>query len=334
MPFSITELETAQASLGRHVRETPVWEWQGINKNELVGAQTEVVIKLELMQYAGSFKPRGALCVMLEMNDEELRRGVTAISAGNHAIAVSYAAQVLGTNAKVVMPSNSPKYRVDLCAQMGTEVVLVDDVAVGFELVEQIEKDEGRKFVHPFDGPRTVLGTGTCGLEFYRQAQHLDMAILPIGGGGLAAGMSAAIKLCNPKCKIYGVEPEGANSMSLSFASGQPEKIHAVETVAKSLGAPFALPYSFGICKQHIEQVVLVSDDEIFRAMAIMFHELKLVTEPAAAATMAALLGPLKHETQSKRVGIIACGANIGRSTFAEYVERGEYLLKDEFQVS
>ncbi len=334
MPFTIADLETAQNQLAEKVRQTPTWEWRGEAKDEWVGAHTEVAIKLELLQYAGSFKPRGALCVMLEMSGEELQHGVTAISAGNHAIAVSYAAQVLGTHAKVVMPSYAPKNRVDKCIQMGTEVILVDDVADGFERVKQIELNEGRRFVHPFDGPRTILGTGTCGLEFYRQAQHLDVAILPVGGGGLAAGMSAAIKLCNPKCKIFGVEPHGACSMSLSFASGQPEKIDVVATVAKSLGAPFALPYSFNICKQNIHEIVLVSDEELFKSMAIMFHELKLVTEPAAASTMAALLGPLKQEVEGQRVGIIACGSNIDHSTFADYIERGERLLKDELSAT
>ncbi|MDG2013991.1 MAG: pyridoxal-phosphate dependent enzyme, partial [Pirellulaceae bacterium] len=264
MPFSITELEAAKASLGDLVLETPTWIWKGDSKNQWVDPTTEVAIKLELFQFAGSFKPRGALCSMLEMSREDLQRGVTAISAGNHAIAVSYAAGVLGTHAKVVMPSNAPISRVEKCRAMGTEVMLIEDVMAGFEMVEQIEKEEGRKYIHPFDGPKTVLGTGTVGLELYRQALALDvpldMAIVPIGGGGLAAGMSAAIKLCNPDCEIYGVEPHGACSMALSFASGKPEKIASVETVAKSLGAPFALPYSFNICRSHINEIVLVSD--------------------------------------------------------------------------
>lgn len=327
MPFTIAELETAQQQLGDLVRETPTWLWRGEAKDRWAGKNTEVAIKLELLQFAGSFKPRGALCVMLEMTQEDLQRGVTAISAGNHAIAVSYAAQVLGTHAKVVMPSNAPQSRVEKCQAMGTDIVLVDDVMVGFQKVEQVQQEEGRKFIHPFDGPRTVLGTGTAGLEFYRQVGSLDMAILPVGGGGLAAGMSAAIKLCNPDCEIYGVEPFGACSMSLSFQSGQPEKIESVETVAKSLGAPFALPYSFEICRTNIREIVLVSDDDLFRCMAIMFHELKLVTEPAAAATLAALTGPLKDRAAGKRVGIIACGSNIDRETFADYVQRGEALL-------
>lgn len=336
MPFSIADLEAAKTQLGDLVLETPTWIWRGESKDRFVGADIEVAIKLELLQFAGSFKPRGALCVMNEMTPDELHRGVTAISAGNHAIAVSYAAKVLGTQAKVVMPKNAPKSRVQKCREMGTEIVLVDDVMAGFEKVEQIEREEGRKYIHPFDGPKTTLGTGMVGLELYRQAQakgmELDMAILPIGGGGLAAGMSAAIKLCNPECEIYGVEPHGACSMSLSFASGKPEKIASVETVAKSLGAPFALPYSFEICRQNINEVVLVSDEELFRGMAILFHELKLVTEPAAAATLAALMGPLAEKAKGKRVGLIACGSNIDLPTFCDYVARGEKTLKKQSQ--
>jgi len=327
MPFSIAELESARRELGDLVRTTPTWEWQGEIKDQWLGSDTQVAIKLELLQFAGSFKPRGALCVMRDMTDTEKQRGITAISAGNHAIAVSYAAQVLGTNAKVVMPRSAPQSRIDKCVAMGTEVVLVDDVMIGFEQVKQIERDEQRKFIHPFDGPATVLGTGTCGLEFYQQAEHLDVAILPVGGGGLAAGMSTAIKLCNPGCQIFGVEPTGADSMYRSFQSGRPEKIERVDTVAKSLGAPFALPYSFDICQKNIDEIVLVTDDELFRSMAIMFQELKLVTEPAAAATMAALLGPLKETCQGKRVGIIACGSNIDRETFHAYIQNGEQEL-------
>lgn len=330
MSFSIEDLKQARNRLGDLVLETPTWWWRGDLKNRYLPSSTEVAIKLELFQFAGSFKPRGALCVMLDMSTEERERGVTAISAGNHAIAVSYAARVIGTNAKVVMPANAPQSRIDKCQSMGTEIVLVDDVMAGFEKVKQIEDDEHRKFIHPFDGPGTVLGTGTVGLEFYQQAKSLDMAILPIGGGGLAAGMSAAIKLCNPDCQIFGVEPEGACSMARSFQSGTPEKIERVDTVAKSLGAPFALPHTFEICQKNIEEVMLVSDEEMFRCMAIMFHELKLVTEPAAAATMAALLGPLRKNSEGKRVGIIACGSNIDLATFSEYVATGDQLLKQD----
>ena len=323
MPFSISDLEQAQEKLGDLIRVTPTWSWQGDAKAELLDAATSVAIKLELFQFGGSFKARGALCVMLDLSPEELQRGVTAISAGNHAIAVSYAAKVLGTQAKVVMPNYAPQSRIDKCRSMGTEVVLVEDVMVGFEKVKEIEQHEGRTYVHPFDGPKTILGTGTCGHEFCQQAGPLDMAILPIGGGGLAAGMSAAIKLHYPECEIFGVEPTGACSMHMSFQSGKPESIKSVETVAKSLGAPFALPYSFEICKTNISEIVLVSDEQLFRSMAIMFEQFKLVTEPAAAATLAALLGPLKERALGKRVGIIACGCNTDLSTFSDYVGRG-----------
>lgn len=325
--FTISQIEQASEKLGDLILQTPTWQWRGETKDGLIGRETDVFVKLELLQFAGSFKPRGALSVMLGMTTEERQNGVTAISAGNHAIAVGYAARVIGTNAKVVMPENAPRSRIDKCQEMGTEVVLVKDVSVGFQKVHEIEQQEGRKFIHPFEGRLTALGTATLGLELYRQAEKLDMVIIPIGGGGLAAGMSEAIKLCNPNCEIYGVEPEGAKSMWLSFQSGQPEKIQQVETIAKSLGAPFALPYSFRICRRNIQQIVLVTDDDLCRCMALMFHEMKLVTEPAAAAALAALLGPLRQPAQGKRVGIIACGSNIDRETFNEYVKRGESLL-------
>ena len=302
---------------------TPVWNWSGREKNLLLGAETEVWLKLELFQYGGSFKVRGALTVMLDLSPDELQRGVTAVSAGNHAIAVAYAAQVTGTTAKVVMPRTANPARVQRCRELGAEVVLVENVHEAFETVDEIQKTEGRSFIHPFEGPKIALGTATVGLELCEQAPPLDALIIPVGGGGLAAGISQAVKYMQPRCRIFGVEPLGADSMSRSFISGKPESIERVDTLADSLGAPFAQPYSFALCKQNLEGIVRISDDEICRSMAISFREMKLAVEPAGAAALAALLGPLHEELRGKRVGLIVCGANIDIDHFATYVRRG-----------
>ncbi len=163
----------------------------------------------------------------------------------------------------------------------------------------------------------TALGTATLGLEFARQAPGLDALIVPIGGGGLAAGTASTFKLVQPDCLIYGVEPEGADSMSRSFAAGSPQTIDKVRSIADSLGAPYALPYSFALCRQNVDDIVLVDDDALRRAMGLLFAEMKLAVEPAGAAATAALLGPLRQRLQGKRVGVIVCGANIDFSTFA-----------------
>ncbi|MEO0899165.1 MAG: threonine/serine dehydratase [Bacteroidota bacterium] len=316
IPPSLQEIEEAAIALKPYIYHTPVSQWIGPGKDEYVGAETKVHIKMEMLQYGGSFKPRGALTVMQHLTQEQKAKGVTAVSAGNHAIAVAFAAQVIGTPAKVVMPKTANPFRVKRCKEFGTEVVLVNDVAEAFEEVERIKTEEGRIFVHPFEGKQTAIGTGTLGREFCMQVPDLDAVIIPIGGGGLAAGMSTAIKYLQPSCKIYGVEPVGADSMYRSFQSGQPEKIEAVRTIADSLGSPFALPYSFTLCQQHLEKIVLVEDHQLRTAMRVMFAELKLGAEPAGAASLAALMGPLKQELAGKKVGLIACGSNIDVESF------------------
>jgi threonine dehydratase len=191
-----------------------------------------VVLKEELFQRAGSFKVRGALAVMRDLSPDVLARGVTAVSAGNHAMAVAYAAGVLGTSAKVVMPKTANPFRVERCRAMGAAVELADDVHQAFARVKQIEQEEGRTFVHPFEGPLTALGSGTLGLELVEQAGPLDAVIVPVGGGGLCAGVSAAVKLASPKTQVFGVEPEGADTMRRSFAA-----VCSVKTLRSSLSA-------------------------------------------------------------------------------------------------
>ncbi|MCI4668748.1 MAG: threonine/serine dehydratase [Bacteroidia bacterium] len=313
---SLDEMEQASKAIAPYITNTPVSQWLGPAKDELLGPKTEVFVKLELLQRGGSFKARGALINMLTLTDEQKRRGVTAVSAGNHAIAVSFAAKMLGTPAKVVMPRSANSFRINRCEELGTELVLVDNVGQAFEEAERIQNEEGRIFIHPFEGRGVATGTGTLGLEFARQVAGLDAVIIPIGGGGLAAGMATAIKYLQPSCNIYGVEPTGADSMSRSLDSGTPEKIDAVRTIADSLGAPFAMPYSFALVQKALERIVLVEDHQLRSSMKLMFEELKLAVEPAGAASMAALLGPLKEELQGKRIGLIACGSNIDLASF------------------
>ncbi len=323
VPPGLSEIERARDQLGDLVVETPVFHCQTGVMKQAVGKDTDVIMKLELMQYAGSFKPRGALTVMQSLSPEELARGVTAISAGNHAIAVGYAAAVMGTHPKVVMPENASAARVARCHSYGAEVVLTKDVHAAFEKVKQIEKEEGRFFVHPFEGPLTALGTATLGLEFSRQTPNLDAVIIPIGGGGLCAGAATAIKLAQPDCQIFGVEPCGADTMKKSFEAGKPQTIDKVRTIADSLGSPHAAPYSFALCRAVLDDIVLVDDDALCRAMALMFNEMKLAVEPAGAAALAALCGPLRERLAGKRVGVIVCGANIDIIRFQTYIRRG-----------
>jgi threonine dehydratase len=320
---TLDEIRQTRALIDRHVLTTPIHTWRGREIGAALGS-TEVVLKLELFQHTGSFKARGAVAVMLNLSKEQLARGVVSISAGNHAIATAYAAQAVGTTAKVVMAKNANAARVARAKAYGAEVVVAENVVEGFELVKRIEAEDGRTFVHPIEGPWTSKGTGTLGLEFSDQAGPLDAVIVPIGGGGLASGVSTAIKLAQPQCKVYGVEPEGADVMSRSFASGKPERMEKVSTIADSLAPPFTTPLAFELCRRHIDEIVLLDDQALRRAMALLFREMKLAVEPAGAAATAALLGPLKERLQGKRVGLIVCGANIAIGDFAEAVRLGE----------
>jgi threonine dehydratase len=317
-PPSLDEIKAARRSLGDLITETPVHRWRGPSVEAALGDETSVFLKLELFQRTGTFKARGALLNALALDDTALARGVAAVSAGNHAIAVAFAARLAGTSAKVVMMESANPFRVEQVRRYGAELVQVPDVHTAFETVRTIEAEEGRTLIHPFEGPTTALGTATLGLEFANQAADLDAVIIPIGGGGLCGGVSCAIKLMQPDCKVYGVEPEGADSMHRSFAAGSPQAIEKVTTIADSLGAPFAAPYSFGLCQRFVDELVMVDDDAIRRAMGLLFTEMKLAVEPAGAAATAALLGPLSSILRGKRVGVIVCGANIDAGTFGK----------------
>jgi threonine dehydratase len=256
---------------------------------------------------------------MLGLDEKQKEAGVTAVSAGNHAIATAFAAKAVGTSAKVVMIMNANPLRVERCRHFGAEVVLADDVHGAFDVAEEIQEREGRFFVHPYEGADVVRGTATVGLEICEQVPDLDAVIVPIGGGGLCAGISSAVKQLKPDCEVIGVEPVGADSMHRSFASGKPESIEKVTTIADSLGAPFALPISYQLCKENVDELVLVDDDELKNAMGVLFRELKIAVEPACTATTAALMGPLSGRFSGKKVVALMCGSNIDWPTFAQH---------------
>jgi threonine dehydratase len=174
--------------------------------------------------------------------------------------------------------------------------------------------------VHPFEGPYVAQGTGTLGLEFVEQTEGLDAVIIAVGGGGLAGGAAAAIKQSLPHCEVFGVEPEGANSMQQSFARGAPVTLPSIKTIADSLAPPMSLPYSFGACRLFVDEIVTVSDDAIRRTMKVLFEDLGLAVEPAAAAATAGLLGPLRQRLVGKTIGIVICGSNIDIASFAAHL--------------
>ena len=319
-PLTLDEIRAARRELGERVLTTPVHEWDSPLREELLPAGTRVHLKLELLQRTGTFKPRGALLNMLTLDGAARARGVTAISAGSHAVAVAFAARALGTHAKVVMIKTASPLRVELCQRYGATVEFAEDAHQGFARVREIESAEGRAFIHPFEGRRTALGTATVGLEFGEQVAPLDALLVPVGGGGLCAGVASAARLLWPQCHVFGVEPFGADSMYRSFEAGQPQSIERVATIADSLGAPYAMPISFELCRRNVEAIVRVSDEELRAAMRLTQREFKLAVEPAGAAALAALLGPLRERLAGRRVGLIICGSNIDAESYARLI--------------
>lgn len=321
--ITIDSVRAAREALGPRIVTTPTLEWRADELTDRLGEDTRVNLKLELFQRTGTFKPRGALTVMLGLSPEQLARGVTAVSAGNHAIATAYAARCLGVSAHVVMLASANPARIERCRRLGAAVDIASDGPSAFERVREIEAKDGRTFVHPFEGPLTALGTATIGLEWATQVAGLDAIICPIGGGGLCAGLATAMKLIQPHCRIYGVEPEGADNMRQSFIAGKPVANTHIATIADSLAPPYSLPYSFDLCRNTVEEIVLISDDALRAAMSLLFREARLAVEPAAAAATAALMGPLAKRLRGQHVGLLVCGANIDIKSFAMNVEAG-----------
>jgi threonine dehydratase len=317
---TIDAIRANRARLGDLIVTTPIRLLVDDALAAAVGETTHVWLKEELFQRTGSFKPRGALSVMLDLDAAALARGVTGVSAGNHAVSLGYCARALGTTATVVMPKTANPFRVQLCRELGATVVLVENVHEAFDRVKHIEADEGRTLVHPYEGPKTALGTASIGMEFIDQTAAagvtLDAVIVAAGGGGLTGGVACAVKQMSPSTAVYVVEPEGADSLNRSFKAGSPQAIEAVRTIADSLGAPRCEPYSFSLNQQFVDEVVLVDDDQIREAMRLTFRAAKLAVEPAGAAALAALMYPLCKRLDGQTVGLVVCGANIDAETF------------------
>jgi threonine dehydratase len=178
--------------------------------------------------------------------------------------------------------------------------------------------------VHPFEGASIATGTGTVGLEICEQCDHFDTVIVPVGGGGLIAGIANAVKQLRPDCEVVGIEPEGADSMHRSFDADEPRSIDKVRTIADSLGAPFAMPYSFALSRQHVDRLALVDDIQLRQTMGLLFQLMNVAVEPACAASTAALFGPLRERMAGKSVVLVFCGSNIDWITFANQAIFGE----------
>jgi len=313
---NLSDIKIAAKQLSGKIIQTPVVDLRQTGLETLLPKGSRVSMKLELLQKAGSFKARGCFLAMAALTDVQRKAGVVAASAGNHALAVAWAAQNIGVHAKIAVPRAADALRLNGCRDLGAEIILCDNIHQAFDAMQDIAQSESRTILHSFESPYMSLGAATCGLEYHNAVPDLDIAILPVGGGGLISGMAAAFKLTNPAIEIYGVEPFGADSMYRSFQSSKPEALAKVSSVADSLSSPTALPYTFGLAQKYVTEIVRVSDDALRDAMRIMNISLKLMPEPACAASLAGALGPLRQQCTGKKVGLLACGSNISLNKF------------------
>ena len=275
-------------------------------------------LKCELFQRTGSFKVRGAFNKMLSVDDHERAGGFVAVSGGNHAQAVAYAAGELSSDAVIVMPSNTPQNYVDATRGYGATVDLRPTIAECFDAIEQYKAD-GRVFVHPFDDPLVMAGQGTLGLEIVDDCPQVTDVIVSIGGGGLMTGVATAIKARKPDARVWGVETEGADAMSKALDAGHPITLQAIRSVAKTLGAPSVSEATLEAARNYLESVTVVPDAEALDALRFIAERLKLLTEPAASCTLAAA-DALKPRLGSDVV-LILCGGNLSVADLCGYIK-------------
>jgi len=319
--FDFDLVDASRKALAGRMIRTPVLPLVSNKISPYLPAGAELFMKLELFQHTGSFKARGAMLGVDWLDDAQRKAGVVTFSGGNHALAVAWAAGLANVHAKVVMTEAADPLRIEGSRALGAEVILVPDMMAALPMLDQISADEGRPILHPFNDVNMACGAASCGAEFMEDAPDLDIVVLPVGGGGLISGMAAAIKNHNPNITVIGVEPVGADSLSQSFKSGNPERLESVKTVADSLGAPMAMPESLNLARQNVEELITIDDQVMIETMLLMRQTLTLEAEPACAASLGAALGPLRDRLKGLRVGVLACGSNISPDRYAHYTK-------------
>jgi threonine dehydratase len=302
--ITIEDVIAARETIAGRLHRTP------LVRSTALGARIGVplYLKLECWQKTGSFKPRGVLTKISALSEAEKARGLVTASAGNHAQALAWAAADVGIPCTVVMPSTAPVAKVAATEGYGATVVLVPDVSTVFTHAQSLAAEQGYTFVPPFDDPAIIAGQGTVGLELLDDLPEVSTVVVPVGGGGLIAGVAIAIKSRHPEVRIIGVEPEGAAAMWRSRQAGHPVRLERVETIADGLSAPFAGELTFQIVQQYVEELVLVTDDQIRSAMALILERCKILAEPAGSAAVAALLSGAITSAAGPVVAIVSGG--------------------------
>ena len=317
MDLTLEMICRAQYRLRGLVRRTPLVHSTALSA--LLGAPT--YLKLECLQKTGSFKPRGAFNRILEMSTPERKRGVVAVSGGNHAQGVAYAAEQLGIAATICMPASTPRNYLDATRGYGADIVLCPDIKAAFAETARLQQ-AGRVLVHPFDDPLVAAGQGTVGLEILEDLPGATRVFVSIGGGGFIGGVATAIRALKPEVKIIGVETRGADAMSQSLAAGALVELSAITSIARTLGAPKVSEFTYALVRELVEEVIVVEDRAAARALFLLLERTKYLTEPAAACCLAAAQIQRGQFTANDQVVLVLCGGNVSVEDLADFHAR------------
>lgn len=318
-PFSLSDVKGAAKSLAGVVTRTPVLE--NFEVNDLLGGR--LLIKAENAQRTGAFKIRGAYWRILNMSDAERACGAITYSSGNHALGVARAAQLLGSSALIVMPSDVPTAKMEATHALGAKIVTFDrDTENSDEVVERILHETGRLIVPPSAHPHVLVGAGTAALELFEQAQdiaaELDAVLIPCGGGGLTAATAVVMAEISPRTKVYAVEPELFDDTRRSLIEGKPvPNPKGLRTICDAIMTPIPNDVTFPINKAHLAGGLVASDEQVRDAMRFAFEHFKIVTEPGAVVGLAAILSG-HIDITGKTIATVATGGNIDADRFCK----------------
>ena len=318
--IGLGDVRAAQETIAGRLHRTPTFTSAALD--ELTGAR--VFLKAELFQRTGSFKPRGVLNSLASLSPEERSHGVIAISAGNHAQAVAYGAAGEGLDALVVMWQGASEQKIAATRAYGAEVDLeATNPSEAFERLDQLMEASGRTLIHPFDAPATIAGQGTVGLEIAEDVPDVDVVVVPVGGGGLLAGVATAIKGVRPEARVIGVEPELSTALHSALAAG--ERVSVVpQSIADGLSAPHAGRLAIEISQALVDDVLLVSEDQIRDGFRFLYQRAKLAAEPAGAVGVAAVQTGKVPLEPAEKVAVVVSGGNVAAHTAAAILGSNE----------
>lgn len=285
---------------------------------------SKIYLKTENLQITGSFKIRGSYFKISRLSDEEKAKGVIACSAGNHAQGVALAAAKNGIKSLICLPEGAPISKVEATRKYGAEICMVKGVYDdAYNKAIELRDEKGYAFIHPFNDPDVIAGQGTIGLEILEQLPDVDAVVVPVGGGGLIAGVAFAIKQLNPNCKVYGVQASGAPSMEKSVADGKIETLDRVQTIADGIAVKTPGDLTFELVNKYVDGIYTVSDDEIALAILTLMEQEKLVSEGAGAVPVAAVMNGKIPDIVGKKVCCLVSGGNIDVTILSRVIERG-----------